>query len=130
MTKASPQILIVDDEPTLLKMMALYLRRLGYTVTAAATTEEAWSVLDAAPDRFAVAVLDATMPGIGLHELAVKMLNASLKVRILAASGYPMDLSALAAQAPGRVEFLQKPFTPEMLAATVRRLLGPQEENV
>jgi len=124
------KILIVDDEPMLLKMMAVYLRRLGYSVTAADTTEKAWAELESAPDRFAVAVLDATMPGIGIDELARKMLSASPLVRILAASGYPMDLSALAAQAPGRVEFLQKPFTPEMLAATVRRMLGPQEENV
>jgi DNA-binding NtrC family response regulator len=124
------RILLVDDEPTLLKMMAMYLGRLGFAVTTADTTAKAWAELDSAPERFAVAVLDATMPGIGLHELALKMLAASPSVRILAASGYPMDLSALAAQAPGRVEFLQKPFTPEMLAATVRRMLGPQEENV
>jgi DNA-binding NtrC family response regulator len=130
MRQNAGQILIVDDEPTLLKMMAMYLGRLGYAVTAANTTEKAWAELESSPDRFAVAVLDATMPGIGLDELALKMLSASPSVRILAASGYPMDLSALAAQAPGRVEFLQKPFTPEMLAATVRRMLGPQEENV
>ena len=124
------QILLVDDEPTLLKMMAIYLGRLGYAVTTANTSERAWAEMESAPGRFAVAVLDATLPGIGLHELALKMLSVSPSVRILAASGYPMDLSALAAQAPGRVEFLQKPFTPEMLAATVRRMLGPQEENV
>ena len=124
------RILIVDDEPNLLKMMAVYLGRLGYSVTTANTTEKAWAELEAAPDAFAVTVLDATMPGVGLPDLALKMLSASPWVRILVASGYPMDLSALAAQAPGRIEFLQKPFTPEMLAATVRRMLGPETEKV
>jgi CheY-like chemotaxis protein len=124
------QILIVDDEPTLLKMMTVYLGRRGYSVTAANTTEKALAEVEAAPDAFAVAVLDATMPGIGLDALARRMLDVSRTLRVLAASGYPMDLSALAAEAPGRVEFLQKPFTPEMLAATVRRMLGPETEIV
>jgi DNA-binding NtrC family response regulator len=126
----SARILLVDDEPTLLKMMTVYLGRLGYSVTAANTTEKALAEVEAAPEAFAVAVLDATMPGIGLDALARKMLNASTSLRVLAASGYPMDLSALAAEAPGRIEFLQKPFKPEMLAATVRRMLGAEEENV
>ena len=130
MAPSSRQILIVDDEPTLLKMMAVYLGRLGYAVKTATTTEQAWAEFAATPQNYAVAVLDATMPGIGLHALALKMLNAEASIRVLAASGYPMDLSALAAQAPGRVEFLQKPFTPEMLAAAVRRLLGPEKENI
>jgi two-component system cell cycle sensor histidine kinase/response regulator CckA len=130
MSPSSRQLLLVDDEPTLLKMMAVYLGRLGYSVKTANTTEQAWADFEAAPDRYAVAVLDATMPGIPLHDLARKMLAASPAARILAASGYPMDLSALAAEAPDRVEFLQKPFTPEMLAATVRRMLGPEKEDV
>ena len=33
------RILIVDDEPALLKMMSVYLRRLGYAVTTASSTE-------------------------------------------------------------------------------------------
>ena len=124
------RILIVDDEPTLLKMMAVYLGRLGYSVATADTTEKAWTLVEAAPEEFAIAVLDATMPGIGLEALALKMLAASKTLRVLAASGYAMDLSALAGQAPGRIEFLQKPFSPERLAATLRRLLGAEKENV
>jgi DNA-binding NtrC family response regulator len=130
MTPSVRRILIVDDEPTLLKMLATYLGRLGYSVTTAATTEKAWAEVEALPEAFAVAVLDVTMPGIGFHALALKMLNASPALRVLAASGYPMDLSVLATQAPGRIEFLQKPFTPEMLAATVRRMLGAEEKSV
>jgi FixJ family two-component response regulator len=70
------------------------------------------------------------MPGIPLQELAQKILAANSRICVLAASGYPVDVSGLAAQAPGRVEFLQKPFTPEMLAKAVRRMLGPEKEIV
>jgi two-component system cell cycle sensor histidine kinase/response regulator CckA len=130
MSESATQVLLVDDEPTLLKMMALYLGRLGYRVTTAKTTEQAWAAVEGAPEQFAVAVLDATMEGIGLHELATRMLSASPGLRVLAASGYPVDMSAVAAHAPGRVAFLQKPFTPEMLVAAVRRMLGSEKENV
>ena len=124
-----PHILIVDDEPLLLKMMSLYLRRVGYSVTALERTEQAAALTDTDLKAFAVVVLDATMAGIGMQELALQMLNANRALRVLAASGYPVDVSALEAAAPGRVAFLHKPFTAEMLAACVRRMLAPEEEK-
>src|SRR6185437_8971530 len=113
----SGKVLIVDDEPSLLKMMSVYLARKGYDVATAGTTEKAWVDFEAAPGTYSVVVLDATMTGISMNELAGRMLRASSTLRVLTASGYPVDMSALAAIAPGRVEFLHKPFSPEMLAA-------------
>ncbi len=124
----------MDDEPSLLKLVSTYLRRLGYAVTTANTTEKAWEEMESALASgngvYAVAVLDATMPGLSMNELAERMLKASNSLRILTSSGYPVDISRLEEAAPGRVAFLHKPFTPEMLAATVRRMLAPQEKNV
>ena len=109
-TGEPPHILIVDDEPPLLKVMSLYLRRLGYSVTTLQRAEEAAALTDADLQRFAMAVLDATL-------------------RVLTASGYPVDVSALQAAAPGRVAFLLKPFTAEMLAACIRRMIAPDKEK-
>ena len=124
------RILIADDEPSLLKMMTAYLSRLGYPVTAVPTTAEAWSEMQADPASFVCAVLDATMAGMTMDELARKMLGVNPQLRLLAASGFPVDVTSLEAEAPGRVAFLHKPFTPEMLATAVRSLLAPQEENI
>jgi two-component system, cell cycle sensor histidine kinase and response regulator CckA len=121
------QILIVDDEPSLLKMMSLYLRRLGYEVVTAAGPEEGLEALKAQPGGFAVAVLDATMAGPSLDDLATQMLMVTPRLCVIAASGYPVDTSLLESAAPGRVAFLHKPFAPEMLAAIVRRMIGTQE---
>ncbi|MBV8904500.1 MAG: response regulator, partial [Acidobacteriia bacterium] len=118
--KTETRILIVDDEPPLLKMMSLYLRRLGYVVTACERTEQALALDRAEIRDLALAVLDASMEGNPLDELAMSMLRENRSMRILAASGYPVDVSTLEAAAPGRVAFLHKPFSPEMLAATVR----------
>jgi DNA-binding NtrC family response regulator len=130
MTSAAKRILIVDDEPALLKMLGVYLRRLGYEVVGAGSTEKAWAEVEAAPHAFALAVLDATMTGIPMKELAAHMLAADPRLCVIAASGYPVDIAELLAPAPGRVMFLQKPFSPEMLGNAVRRMIATQEADV
>ena len=127
---ASGRILVVDDEPPLLRMLSLYLGRLGYSVTAAESTDAAWRLVEAEPAAFTVAVLDGSMSGMSMDDLALRMLRTDPALRVLAASGYPVDMTALAEAAPGRVDFLQKPFTPEMLATALRGLLGAQEEKL
>ena len=127
---APGRILVVDDEPPLLRMLSLYLDRLGYSVTTAESTDAAWSLVEADPAGFAVAVLDGSMSGMSMDDLALRMLRANPALRVLAASGYPLDMRALSEAAPGRVDFLQKPFTPEMLATAIRGMIGTQEENL
>lgn len=122
------RILLVDDEPALLKMMSVYLERRGYAVTTSGSTDRAAALVEMEPNSFAMAVLDATMPGLSMEDLALKLLRLNPALRVLAASGYPVDISAIEATAPGRVSFLHKPFTPEMLVAAVRRMLGGEEE--
>jgi DNA-binding NtrC family response regulator len=130
MGNTSGRILIVDDQPALLRMMSVYLTRLGYTVATANTTEKALAHVAADPAGTDVAVLDATMPGLSMYELASHILNANPKLRVLGASGYPVDMAAVEAAAPGRVSFLCKPFTPEMLEAALRKLFATEEANV
>jgi len=130
MEKANGRILLVDDEPALLKMMGAYLNRRGFQVATADTTETAWSLVASAPSDYSVVVLDATMSGLSMEELASRMLAASPSLSLIAASGYPVDMGALEALAPGRVMFLHKPFPPEMLAAAIRRMIATPEENL
>jgi two-component system, cell cycle sensor histidine kinase and response regulator CckA len=126
--RVTQRILIVDDEPPLLRMMSLYLGRLGYSVETADTTAQAWKSADGAQPEFSAAVLDASMAGMSMQDLALRMLRACPSLRVIATSGYPVDMAAVETAAPGRVMFLPKPFTPEMLASAVRRMLAAQEE--
>ncbi|PWU10078.1 MAG: hypothetical protein C5B51_04965 [Terriglobia bacterium] len=121
------RILIVDDEPQLLRMMKAYLERLGYSLATAETTEQASAL--AAQQDFDVVVIDGTMPGLSLDNLGREILVGNESASVLATSGYPVDVSALEAAAPGRVAFLHKPFTPEMLAAALRRMLGAEKQE-
>src|ERR1041385_2364153 len=124
----SGQILLVDDEPSLLKMMSVYLTRLGYQVVTATSAQQGLDAIAAQPGGFAVAVLDATLAGPTLDDLAGQMLMLTPRLCVIAAGGYPVDTSFLEGAAPGRVTFLHKPFSPEMLAAAVRRMLDTQEK--
>ncbi len=133
MDPAAVSVLLVDDESALLKLTGAYLSRLGYSVTTANTTKKAWAEMEAAIAEsrcFSLAVLDATMDGMPMTELATRMLRSCESLRVLTSSGYPVDITALESVAPGRVAFLQKPFIPEKLAAAIRRMLAPQEEDV
>jgi DNA-binding NtrC family response regulator len=130
MTAAAPKILIVDDEPPLLKMMGLYLTRKGYSVITMDSTDRAWAAVESSAGELTAAVLDATMRGMPTEDLALKLMSANPSLIVVVASGYPVDMSPLERAGHGRVQFVQKPFTAEMLAGTLRRLIGAQEEEI
>jgi DNA-binding NtrC family response regulator len=119
----------VDDDKPLIKMMSLYLERLGYEVRAAESADLAWAAVQSAAD-LAATLLDASIDGLRMEDLAGNLLAANPRMSVIVASGYPVDMGALEARAPGRVLFLHKPFTARTLAATLRRMIASQEEDV
>jgi two-component system, cell cycle response regulator len=127
MANAAARVLIADDEPALLKMIKLYLDRLGYAVTVARTAEGASAEVQSASGAFDVAVVDATMGGADLAGFVLRMLDASPRLCVLVASGYPVDMSAVEESAGPRAAFLLKPFAPEALDTAIRRILAAQE---
>ncbi|HEU4684454.1 MAG TPA: response regulator, partial [Nitrospira sp.] len=66
---------------------------------------------------------DMVMPGMGGRELAQHLSVIKPELRVLFMSGYTDDLGILAGQEEGTTGFLQKPFTPEVLAQAIRQLL-------
>jgi DNA-binding NtrC family response regulator len=115
-------VALVDDEPSLLRMMAAYLSRHGEQVLTFDSTEEALRHIEADPASIRVVLIDATISGLSADDLARHLLSGNPGAGVILASGYPADISELDAIAPGRVMFLHKPFTPEMLLACVREL--------
>jgi CheY-like chemotaxis protein len=119
---ASQPILIVDDEPSLLRLMQTYLERLGYPVVGCSRLEEALEVLRQGT-VFALAVLDLSLADARGAEAVLQVAAQDGHVRILICSGYPFDCSTLPPEIAGRAAFLQKPFLPKFLAAEVQALL-------
>ena len=110
------QLFLVDDEPSLLQLLGQYLTRQGHTVETAATVAQAKERLSRQPrPAFDYAVVDWTLPdGTGL-EVGLDLLRGDEKLRLIFASGYPLDLSVVPDNFRERVRILQKPFLPRAL---------------
>jgi DNA-binding NtrC family response regulator len=117
------RILLVDDEAQLVQLMSRYLERFGYETAAAGSTEETRRLIEEG-GSFAAVIIDASLNNNSGGNLARQVLAGAPQTKVILASGYPFDVQPLAAEFPGRVVFLQKPFTGEMLAEAVKQLMG------
>ncbi len=117
----SGDILLVDDDPDLLKLISLRLVSSGYRVRTADSGETALAALAIA--RPAIVVTDLRMPGIDGMQLfeAIHRQHPSLPVIILTAHGTIPD--AVAATQQGVFGFLTKPFDSQDLLAKVAAAL-------
>lgn len=123
------RILIVDDELSLLVVLEQYLSRLGYQVSACRSGQQAWELFESQPSAYALVMADIVMPEMSGQEMLARMLDLNPDICILICSGYPFDTSTLPATAHQQVGFLQKPFTPKMLAEEIERLLKARDER-
>jgi PAS domain S-box-containing protein len=118
-------ILVVEDEYGVRKSISGILRSLGYTVTTAATGEEAGAQpTEPAPDLL---LTDVVLPGITGAAVAERLRDRWPALKVLMMSGYLEDEAMRDLAASGRVRFLQKPFDMHALALAVRQKLdeGP-----
>lgn len=120
----SGAILVVDDEPALLNMFQQYLSRVGYEVVACAGADHALRVFRKKPGAFSLVLADITMPGISGEDLAREVLEADPGISVVLCSGYAYVPLRIALEREPRVRFLQKPFLPRTLLATVREMLA------
>jgi CheY-like chemotaxis protein len=99
------------------------LRQSGYAVLEAGDGTEALRV--AAQHRGPIHLLltDVEMPGLGGRQLAEQLSAVHPEARVLYVSGYPDDAVVQHGIREGRVQFLQKPFSPSALAQKVRDVL-------
>jgi two-component system response regulator AtoC len=117
---AGERLLIVEDDPLLLSVLAERLRREGLEVTAAATLAEARQALDAAePD---VGLLDLRLPdGEGLALLREHAPKSATVWVVMTA--HATVSSAVEALKLGAKDYLEKPFTLDRAVATIRQAL-------
>ena len=76
-------ILMVDDEPSILKMVHQILTRHGYTVTTEADPKKALELFKTDPARFGLVLTDMSMPGMSGDKLAQEMLKIKPATKII-----------------------------------------------
>jgi len=117
-----PRILVVDDDPDLLRLIEIRLAASGYAVTTAASGERALAQISAARPHVVVTDLRmGGMDGMALFE-AIRAGHPTLPVIVLTAHGTIPD--AVAAVKLGVFGYLTKPFEPRGLLAEVERALA------
>jgi two-component system, cell cycle sensor histidine kinase and response regulator CckA len=114
-------IVLVEDEPAVLKVGRRILESLGYRVVGFSSAESMLAELSKL-DRLDLVITDMTMPGMSGRDLIERLREVRPELKAAIMSGYPLKESA--GRASGRpIEWLQKPLSREKLGAAVERLL-------
>ena len=114
-------ILLAEDEDEVRQLISSHLSNLGYKVLEAGNGVEALQVATDAPQPLHLLISDMIMPKMGGQELTNKIREVWPAIKVVQMSGYTKAPPPTGEMA-GAVR-LQKPFTLEALAATVRHAL-------
>ena len=118
------KILVVDDEPHVIRTLTFVLRKEGYEVSSAGDGEEAMAkVRESKPNPM---FLDVMMPKKNGYEVCQELKNNSslsdIYVVMISAKGQEADKEK--ALSLGADEFITKPFSPMRVIEKVKELLG------
>jgi len=119
------QVLLVDDDPAVLRALARQLEQLGFVVTQAAAGAEALGLFRAQPSRFRLAVVDRTMPDLSGDRLIELLHELEPELPVVLVSGYSSGGHVAESE---RVAFVAKPMTLSDLQRGISRLLPERPE--
>ncbi|HEU4697579.1 MAG TPA: response regulator [Gemmatimonadales bacterium] len=117
----SRTVLVVDDVRAVRRMTARLLSEAGYRVFEAAGASEALEVLELAPGRVDVVLVDVVMPARSGTDLVRVIRQRWPDQRIVFMSAHPAEVLAREGVRDPALPFLPKPFSREELLAVLRR---------
>jgi len=116
-------LLLVEDEPLILRMAKRVLSDLGYTVLTASDGLEALEILGRHTGDVHLLITDVVMPKMSGRELAARVTALRPAIRVLFSSGYDADAIGEDGVLGDGINFLAKPYVPSRLADAVRNVL-------
>ena len=117
-------ILVVEDEPTVRKLLQEVLAEAGYTVLEASQGHEAIAIVTRHQGTIDLLLTDVRMPGMDGCDLVDKIRSICPDTRVLFMSAYTDDPRVMDTSLGSDSTFLQKPFAPDALIQKVQELLG------
>ncbi|MEX2156437.1 MAG: response regulator [Gemmatimonadales bacterium] len=127
-------VLLVEDAAAVRAVTRQVLDRLGYTVLEAPNGKAALHLATKHHGPIHLLLTDVVMPELGGRQLAEQLTALRPELRVLYASGYTDDAVVRHGVLKPGIAYLQKPFTPEVLARKVREVLdspqGPDPSHV
>jgi CheY-like chemotaxis protein len=121
-------ILLVEDEEIVRKFTREILELNGYKVIEATGGEEALRIAQEFDEKIDLLLTDVVMPQIGGRALANAIGITRPDIKVLYLSGYTDETMVQHGLLERATAFLQKPFTPQMLASKVREVLDEKIE--
>ncbi|MCE5250906.1 PAS domain S-box protein [bacterium] len=121
--KGTETILVVEDEPSVRRMIKTILINNGYTVIDAMNGHEALRIIEHHNDIFQLLLTDVIMPGMGGKELYKALKKSYPDSKVLFMSGYTDDSIVHHGILDPGLEFIEKPFSPAALLKKVRNIL-------
>ncbi|MDQ6765968.1 MAG: ATP-binding protein [Verrucomicrobiota bacterium] len=116
-------VLVVEDEEIVRELICDVLSEEGYDVLCACEGAEALRMAEEFDGPIHLLVTDVIMPHMNGPELAVKLSAARPGIKILYVSGYSDNDIGDHGVLDTRIELLQKPFTPQVLARKIRDVI-------
>ncbi len=121
---ASPRILVIDDSPTILKVVQLVLNKAGFEVDVAENGEQGLEL--ARQHRPQLILLDFVMPKMNGYQvcraLAAEEDLSSIPVVLMSAKGDQVGERFV--KVMGIVDYITKPFSPDAITAVVQHTVG------
>lgn len=122
-------ILVIDDDPLVGQTFEELLSRHGYSVVLAENGKEAVARAEQHDGPLHLAILDLGMPVMSGIEAFPILRQARPDMAIIICSGYELDDEASALLEDGAAAFVQKPFDPGQMAATIRSVLDEKQTD-
>ncbi len=107
-----PVVFLVDDDPAILKALPRALKRHGLDVQAFESAREFLEVYDKEPGCL---ILDLSMPDMTGLELQRELIRLEIEIPIIFITGHGGVSESVQALRAGAIDFLEKPFLPEVL---------------
>jgi PAS domain S-box-containing protein len=116
-------VLIVDDEPAILRMTENVLRHGGYLALTSSSAPEAVDLYKQNRDRIRAVITDIMMPFTDGRQLITLLNGQNPKLPIIAMSGLATEKSRRETITRGACAFLSKPFTADQLLGVLSNAL-------
>jgi signal transduction histidine kinase len=124
MPQGTETILLAEDEAEVRAAVRLVLATSGYTVLESQSVDDALRICRQHQGPIHLLMTDVVMPKMSGRQLAESVVALLPKIKVLYISGYTDDAVVRHGVLEAGMPFLQKPFTPMVLARKVREVLG------
>jgi two-component system response regulator FixJ len=122
-----PTVFVVDDDQAVRDSLCWLIEAAGLNVKAFNSAQEFLAVYD--PQWAGCLVLDVRLPGMSGLELQRELVQRQITLPIIIITGHGDVSTAVRAMKAGAVDFIEKPFSDELLIQRVRDALEKDAQN-